>query len=59
MTAVVPTGKKQGTHTGRVAVRASGYFNVSTAHGTVQDISRRHVRLLQRADGYSYTFQNE
>lgn len=59
VTAVVPTGKKQGTHTGRVAVRASGYFNVSTAHGTVQDISRRHVRLLQRADGYSYTFQNE
>ncbi|MFF4620923.1 RNA-guided endonuclease IscB [Nonomuraea jabiensis] len=59
VTAVVPTGKKQGTHTGRVAVRSSGSFNVTTARGTVQGISRRHVRLLQRADGYAYTYQEE
>ncbi|MGP3910045.1 RNA-guided endonuclease IscB [Nonomuraea sp. 10N515B] len=59
VTAVVPTGKRQGTHTGRVAVRATGKFNITTAHATVQGISHRHVRLLQRADGYAYTFQEE
>ncbi|MEV6036794.1 RNA-guided endonuclease IscB [Nonomuraea sp. NPDC052116] len=59
VTAVVPTGKRQGTHTGRVAVRSTGSFNITTAHGTVQGISHRHVRLLQRADGYAYTFQEE
>jgi hypothetical protein len=57
--AVVPTGKKQGTHTGRVAVRATGSFNITTAQGTVQGINRKHVRLLQRADGYAYTTRSE
>ena len=57
--AVVPKGKKAGTHTGRVAVRASGSFNITTAKGTVQGISHRYVRLLQRADGYAYTIRKE
>ncbi|WP_121180988.1 RNA-guided endonuclease IscB [Nocardiopsis sp. Huas11] len=57
--AVVPKGKKAGIHTGRVAVRASGSFNITTAHGTVQGINRRHLRLLQRADGYAYTIREE
>ncbi|WP_308120462.1 RNA-guided endonuclease IscB [Streptomyces bambusae] len=57
--AVVPTGKKAGTHTGRVAVRATGSFNITTRHGTVQGINRKYVRLLQRADGYAYTTQPE
>ena len=57
--AVVPKGKKAGTHTGRVAVRASGRFNITTAHGTVQGINHRHLRLLQRADGYAYTSRKE
>jgi hypothetical protein len=57
--AVVPTGKKQGTHTGRVAVRATGSFNITTAQGTVQGVNRKHVRLLQRADGYAYTTRSE
>ena len=57
--AVVPTGKKQGTHTGRAAVRATGSFNITTAQGTVQGINRKHVRLLQRADGYAYTTRSE
>ncbi|MGP3913708.1 RNA-guided endonuclease IscB [Nonomuraea sp. 10N515B] len=59
VTAVVPTGKKQGIHTGRVAVRATGNFNITTAHGIVQGIHHRHFRLLQRADGYAYTAQKE
>ncbi|WP_121187874.1 RNA-guided endonuclease IscB [Nocardiopsis sp. Huas11] len=57
--AVVPKGKKAGTHTGRVAVRASGSFNITTAHGTVRDVNHKHVQLLQRADGYAYTTQKE
>jgi hypothetical protein len=56
---IVPGGKKAGTHTGRVAVRATGSFNITTAHGTVQGIHHRHVRLLQRADGYAYTRKHE
>ncbi|MER5619718.1 RNA-guided endonuclease IscB [Streptosporangium sp. NPDC002544] len=57
--ATVPTGKKAGVHTGRVAVRSTGKFNITTRHGTVQGIGHRHVRLLQRADGYGYTTHPE
>ncbi len=57
--AVVPSGKKAGVHTGRVAVRSSGSFNITTNAGTVQGIGHRHVRLLQRADGYAYTREDE
>lgn len=55
--AQVPSGKKAGTYQGRVAIRATGNFNIQTAQGVVQGISYRHCRLLQRADGYGYTFQ--
>ncbi len=55
--AQVPTGKKAGAYQGRVAIRATGSFNIQTREGVVQGISHRHCRLLQRADGYSYTFQ--
>ncbi|MFI0447438.1 RNA-guided endonuclease IscB [Actinomadura sp. 6N118] len=57
--AVVPTGKKAGTHTGRVAVRDRGYFDIHTRHGRMAGIGHRHVRLLQRADGYAYTTHPE
>jgi len=52
--AVVMSGKNTGTHVGRVAVRARGSFNVTTAQGTVTDISYRSCQRLQRADGYRY-----
>ncbi len=52
--ATVPSGKKAGVHEGRVAVRASGSFNIQTGTTTVQGIHHRHCRLLQRADGYGY-----
>lgn len=52
--AIVPTGKKVGTYTGRVAVRASGSFNITTRDGVVQGISHRHCKPLQRGDGYGY-----
>lgn len=53
--AVVPTGTKVGTYVGRVAVRASGSFNITTTQGTVQGISHRFCTPLHRCDGYTYT----
>jgi 5-methylcytosine-specific restriction endonuclease McrA len=52
---VVPTGVKNGTYVGRVAVRATGSFNIRTAQGLLQGISWRHCHAIQRADGYTYT----
>jgi hypothetical protein len=57
--AVVPTGKKAGVYIGRVAVRTSGSFNIKTEKGTVQGISYKYCRLLQRRDGYQYSFTIE
>ncbi|MFJ2030331.1 RNA-guided endonuclease IscB [Streptosporangium sp. NPDC087985] len=55
----VPAGKKAGVHLGRVLVRSSGSFDITTRHGRVAGINHRHVRHLQRADGYGYTTQKE
>ncbi|MCJ0868052.1 RNA-guided endonuclease IscB [Streptomyces sp. AP-93] len=57
--AIVPTGKKTGTHTGRIAVRSNGNFNIKSAHGLIQGIHHKHFRLLQRGDGYAYTARRE
>jgi 5-methylcytosine-specific restriction endonuclease McrA len=58
--AVIPAGRKAaGTYQGRVAVRASGSFNITTAAGTIQGISHRHCTLLSRADGWAYTHREE
>jgi hypothetical protein len=55
--AVVPKGKKTGVYTGRVAVRASGSFNIQTSAELVEGISHKHCKVLQRGDGYGYFFQ--
>ncbi|MDA8093877.1 MAG: RNA-guided endonuclease IscB [Betaproteobacteria bacterium] len=55
VTAKVPNGIKAGIHAGRVAVRASGSFNIQTNAGVVQGISHRYCRVTQRADGYGYS----
>jgi hypothetical protein len=52
--AVVPSGKKAGCYEGRVAVRASGSFNITTPHETVQGINARYCRILHHQDGYTY-----
>lgn len=57
--AVVPSGKYRGTHVGRVAIRKSGSFNITTAQGLVQGISHRHCRIVQAADGYAYATRKE
>lgn len=48
-------GKKIGTYTGRVAVRASGNFNIQMPSEIIQGISHRYCKLIQRSDGYSYS----
>ncbi len=53
----VPTGAKAGIHEGRVAVRATGSFNVQTPAGAVHGISHKYCQILSRADGYGYTIQ--
>jgi hypothetical protein len=57
--AVVPSGKKAGAHTGRVAVRTSGMFDIRTARGLVRGIHSRDCRVLQRAEGYGYHWATE
>ena len=52
--AIVTSGKKAGTYLGRVAIRASGSFNIQTGNGLVQGIHHRVCTLIQRADGYGY-----
>ncbi len=52
--AIVPPGKRQGNHVGRVAVRTSGSFTFRTAAGTVRGISLGHCSMLQRGDGFGY-----
>jgi hypothetical protein len=53
--AVVNTETKRGSYVGRVAVRSSGSFNVSTRQGVIQGLSYRFFRTLQRGDGFAYT----
>ncbi|MDQ7024883.1 MAG: RNA-guided endonuclease IscB [Anaerolineae bacterium] len=54
--AIVANGKKTGTYVGRVAVRASGSFNIKTAQGTIQGISYKYCQPQHRSDGYAYSF---
>lgn len=50
----VTKGSKTGCYFGRVAVRASGNFNIQTGSILVQGISHRYCNLVQRGDGYGY-----
>lgn len=54
--AIVTTGKKIGTYTGRVACRKTGSFNVSTPQGLVQGLSHRFCTSIHQKDGYNYAF---
>jgi 5-methylcytosine-specific restriction endonuclease McrA len=52
--AEVPAGKKAGSYVGRVAVRTTGSFNITTKTGTIQGVAARYCTPLHLADGYSY-----
>jgi len=54
--AVVTTGKKIGSYVGRVAVRSTGRFNISTTLGLIQGISHKYCKIIHKKDGYSYGF---
>jgi hypothetical protein len=47
--AEIPSGKYAGIHVGRVAIRATGSFQIGPVAAHV-----RHVRMVQRVDGYQY-----
>ena len=47
--------KGAGTHVGRMAAKASGFFTITTTTISVTDIGHRYCTCLQRADGYGYT----
>jgi hypothetical protein len=51
--AIVPKGKRQGTHIGRVIANASpSWFSI----GKFKGINPKHIMLLQRNDGYDYSY---
>jgi 5-methylcytosine-specific restriction endonuclease McrA len=51
--AEIPAGKYAGVHVGRVVVRATGKFQIGPVVTHV-----RHVRMVQRVDGYQYTIKS-
>jgi 5-methylcytosine-specific restriction endonuclease McrA len=53
--AVVTTGKKVGEYVGRVAVRTTGSFNISTKDGLIQGISFKTCTPIHKKDGYAYS----
>lgn len=52
--AIIPTGTKVGTYVGRVAVRETGSFNITTTHSTIQGLNVRYFTAIHCVDGYSY-----
>ena len=52
--AVVTKGKKVGSYVGKVAVRTSGSFNITTKEEVVQGINWKCCKLIQYRDGYVY-----
>lgn len=55
VSADVAKGKKIGFYVGRVAVRATGSFNIQTGQGVVQGVSHWCCKVIQRADGYGFS----
>jgi 5-methylcytosine-specific restriction endonuclease McrA len=53
--AVVTSGKKVGTYTGRVLVRATGSFDIATRSGRIAGISHKYCQAIHRTEGYSYS----
>ncbi len=55
--AIVTSGKKIGSYTGRVAVRSTGSFNISASVGLLQGISYKYCEQIHQKDGYNYGFK--
>jgi 5-methylcytosine-specific restriction endonuclease McrA len=54
--AIVTKGKRIGVYIGRVAVRSTGSFNISTKTGLIQGISHKYCQIVHAKDGYNYSF---
>jgi 5-methylcytosine-specific restriction endonuclease McrA len=52
--AQVTTGKKRGQYVGRVLVRASESFDITTRSGRIQGLDHRFCTPVHRRDGYGY-----
>ena len=55
--AIVPKGLKKGEYFGKVAVRSNGYFNIQTKAKTIQGIGFEYCHIVQRSDGYLYSYK--
>ena len=56
--AIVPAGlKKEGEYLGKVAVRSSGQFDIQTRTKTIQGIWHKYFHIVQRSDGYLYSYK--
>jgi hypothetical protein len=55
ISAQVAKGVKTGIYTGRVAIRATGSFNITSLEKIVQGISYKYCTIIQKADGYEYS----
>ena len=55
--ASITKGKKVGDYTGRIAVRASGSFNITTLDSVIQGLSYKNFTIIARNDGYGYSHQ--
>ncbi len=55
VTAQVTNGKKIRNYKGKVSVRSSGSFNISTQKETIQGISYRYCTKIHSSDGYNYS----
>lgn len=53
---VMTHGKNRGVHRGRVAVRAVGAMDLITTKGKIIAVQPTNGRLIQRGDGYAYSF---
>ena len=55
--AIIPNGLKKGEYLGKVAVRSNGSFNIQTKTKTIQGIWYKHFHIVQRSDGYLYSYK--
>ena len=55
--AIVPNGSKQGEYLGRVIIKSSGYFDIKTKNGLARNIRYKYCRIVQKSDGYSYSYK--
>ena len=55
--AVVTKGSKQGEYLGKVAVRSKGSFDIQTKTKTIEGIWYKYCHIVQRGDGYLYSYK--